>query len=362
MGTYYIDPSIVSAGWQGTGADPGNAFGKTVGVLQYALDTAGAAAGGDTFWILSSGEIDMNNSQLTWGTYTQPTDENPLTLIGYTTSINDGGRFSINMGTAAFTDGTVDGIKIINANIRGTNSTQMVAVDRDCLFANCQFDGEDSANGWISGGLRTSCIACYFHSLSTTASSGIRLGLGSRLAYCHVDNTSSTSRTNSVATADAGLFNIIRLPAVGIGALTTGQDGAYFEGNRIYGTGTASQSGLGTAANETIVMVNNYIENTANAIVVDDTNGSVQFAAGNRWYNCTTGISGTIEGESFDNSALTASGFVNASGGDFNLSGELLQQDSGWPTSYIGLTSHNTHAGIGGQLPYVPYYPRLRQF
>jgi hypothetical protein len=363
MATYYIDPSIVSAGGQGIGTS-GDPFGKTVGALQYALDevgnsTVGAATGGDRFWILSSGEIDMNNATLSFATYTQPTDENPLHLIGYTSTTGDAGQFSINLGTAAFLDGTVDGLHVINAVLRGTNSTQMVDADRDCLFINCEFDGEDSANGWISGGLRTMCIRCYFHSLSTTASAGVRLGLGGHMQYCHVDDTSATSRTDYTVGVISASYNIVRPPAVGIAAMHAIGDGAWFEGNRIYGTGTASQIGMDVGFQECNGWVNNYVENCPTAY--DMGSGHMALLAGNRWYNCTTGISGTVEGTSFDNSVLTASGYVNASGADFNLSGELLQQDAGWPTSYIGLTSHNTHAGIGSQLPYVPYYPRLKQ-
>jgi hypothetical protein len=112
---------------------------------------------------------------------------------------------------------------------------------------------------------------------------------------------------------------------------------------------------------ETSVLINNYVENCDTAFRVSDASGSIEWFAGNRWYNCTTGLSGTIEGFSTDNSALSASGFVNASGGDFNLAGELLKQNLGQPSQYLGLSNHNINAGIGGNLPYVPYYPRLRQ-
>jgi hypothetical protein len=370
---YYIDPSIVSAGGQGIGTS-GDPFGKTVGVIQYALDevgnsTVGPAANGDTFHIKSTGKVDMNNLNIDWTSYGTPTEQiKHVCFAGYTTTAWDGGRGTIDCGTASFNSSadSIDEIWCYNINFEGTNTSgAILEIDRQPCLISCQFDGKDTAVQWFNIGGRGMVIDCWCHSLAgDSAYRAAYAGFGTDIYFSHFDASDSVNANvgTMVVNAASAVGNIVQIPnnASAEGS-ACGYQGACYIGNRYYGQGT----GIGILLNyDTTTAINNYIENCATAIDLN-TKDMPPTVLNNRWYNCTTGLADTslYRGPTLSNSnfALTSSGFVDAANGNFNLTGELLAANLGFPVQYRGLSNHLTHASIGGSLPYnAPYIPKLR--
>lgn len=312
---YYVD---FANGVDG-GANNGTTEALAWKTLQYALDTATAAAGGTrinveyddatyTQTLTATIDVDTNTG----------TSDNPIIVQGYSVTVGDGARAVIDANSAAvscfdgadvadfiifkdleckgatgtaFTTASSDNCLLENIKITtaGTVGITIAASDSNNKIINCEITGTTTFGFDISSAI--DILFCYIHDTTTT---GMDFGtIGSHIIGCIIDTTAH---------------------GIDIGG---GSDNTVLIGNTIYnavGAGKDNVS-LTTAGDEKIILINNILNTAA-----DD---SLDLLAGsNIWFYANN----VIVTKNVDGAILFSSGestlnpqFEGAATGDFNI-------------------------------------------
>lgn len=333
----YVDPSIAANSGSGTIGDP-------YGDLQYALNSVTRdATNGDRFNV-KAGTDEVLTASLSFATYGTPSSGAPCVFQGYTSAQGDGGIGGIS-GAATYSiinTTTLDYIIFIDMHLHNSGAAVVARVDDFCQFINCEVD--NSTGNGIQGDIGLTVIGCYIHNIGTY---GINNSATGSLIYANYLENGANSFAIGINTSNAVyvIGNIIDIGSGGSeGIRLTGGSGSAINNsiwaNGSTGAGIVCVNGIGQH-----VVLNNVIEGFSGAAaegILTQTSASMALYGHNKVYNCTTNfsISGVIFVDLGNNDSLSASPFVNASGGDFTLTATAAALYS-WPETFTQLALAN---------------------
>jgi hypothetical protein len=130
MTDYYVDGAVGDNGNLGTSEGAGNAW----ATIDYALSQA---VGGDTIYVKASAS---------YPGFTSPafgTNASPIRVIGYSSTINDGGQVTVDGGGGAlgfFNSASNAYIMIYNIRVTGVSSNPGFSASSNIYYQNCQAD------------------------------------------------------------------------------------------------------------------------------------------------------------------------------------------------------------------------------
>lgn len=349
---YYVDPAINANSGTGTLGDP-------FGDLQYALNNiTRSTTVGDQINI-KAGTAEVMSSAITLATYGTPTTS--LIFAGYNSAANDGGIGEItfagnNTNVFAATYNQVH-FKCMKIGSFGTGSLNMSGTNCSVLLSEIH---TFSGNATIAGNL----ISSHIHTHTGGAFCVILQGA---VAFGNLIRSQATRCLYGNAAGCQAVANVIVQSAVGnsgIEMFSTGS-GYLVLHNSIINTAAGTGAGIvlnsTTHANQTTV-ANNIIQGWSGAggaaIKFTSATRPVAMIRNNRWFNCTSGISGSDYLMETDNSSLASSPFTDVSNLDFRVSSAV--SGIGWPSALLSapLSTNFPDLGalqrsVGGGIPIV---------
>lgn len=336
---YYVDPSLNANSGTGT---LGNPFGD----LQYALNNiTRSTTVGDQINI-KAGTAEVMSSAITLATYGTPTTS--LIFAGYTSAANDGGVGEITFGgtnanvfAATYNQVHLKSMKVGNF---GTGNLNMGGTNCSVLLSEIH---TFSGNATITGNL----VASHIHTHTGAAFCVI---LNNTVAYGNLirsqaprglyGNGSGVQAIGNVIVNSAAGTNGIEVFSVGSGNVVLNNSII----NTTAGTGAGIVLTSTTHANQTTV-ANNIIQGWSGAggaaIKFTSSTRPVAMIRNNRWFNCTSGISGSDYLMEMDNSSLAASPFTDVANLDFRVSSAV--GGIGWPSALLSAPLSTNFPDLG---------------
>jgi len=287
---HYVDPSIAGNSGTGTSIDP-------YGDLQYAFDTATKdATDGDVFHILA-GTAEVLAAPLDLTTFGQSTSTAPLALVGYTTTIWDGGQAEIDCNGAEMFNtahNTQDGLGLYFLEVHNGGSTDLIRGDRQCICYGCKVHNCTGSGIYFPGTAGGGVFLCELYDI--TGNYGIYLGEGQVAhnwigAGAGVSPASAAIYINGVCTVH---HNIIHVSPANNGIHKPGgAAGVGIFNNSILGDAVNNGSGIHiTGDGNADAVFNNLIEgfsgSSGNGIYFANLDSNKMMTGHNSVFNCTT--------------------------------------------------------------------------
>lgn len=327
---YYVRP-VNGDDSSGDGLSHATAWKTTAHALStISIDTTD----GDRINICDEGTETLSN-YLPFTTYGQHSSKNAgLILEGYTSTIGDGGIFSINCGGYGVTGNlsAYDYISFINGKV--TNwafSVWCFQLDDVNTFINMEIDGTRSGNNSykvISCGSYCEMRDCKIHNLYSTSGISVSFGSGSHVVNNYIEAPANPSlRLYNAAYCTGNVIINSRYGAVSeIIELRNGYTTSIANNTLVHtGGGTGQAIGLyhtGVGYSTIIRIYNNYIEGYsgvgAKGIYLTTDTGN-NYVSNNYFYNCTTAeeFEGEVVYEGKGPTILSSPGLVKVSFDDY---------------------------------------------
>lgn len=370
MGDYYVDGTIRSLSGTGSGtlADP---WGRSDGTYQYAIDQIAAGPGqgsaGDSITNIAGSVNNSASGGIDLTVYGTPTNAKPLHLSGGDQRTEYDLEFMtfIALGNAAPAV-IVSNFDFINQNSSSYTTDATLNFGNYAAVYNCTMVGNSSSTGKaLATASQCAVHGCKFTNLNALAIGGgpvIDLGNYTRAKGNYFGFDKGFGQYGIYI---RGMFsnNVVKVEnRISGTAVTSCLDGSQVFNNSFYGDG--SITGLYAAGSaQYFAWVNNYVENF-NLGYKTNSGADAYLVAGNRGFNNTTPTSFVGDQWFVENNdyALTQSGVVSPSSGDFTPNVELINQgwhtiaQSQYPAPTIGAIAPTAGSGPSGGL----YIPRIR--
>lgn len=332
----YVDPAINANSGTGTIGDP-------YGDLQYALNTVTRDATNGNQFNIKAGTDEVLTAALSLATYGTPTYTARLIFRGYTSAANDGGIGGIS-GAGSFSifnSSTLDSIHFIDLHMHNCGANIIIRVDANCLIQNCEIDNCTGTSA-IQVGNTCQIIRNKIHNCSQF---GANVG-ANNIVVSNFFKNGANDFSRAIHAGNTGIViegNIISIDGSSVGIYMDGFN-QWIKNNTIYsnaGTGTGilmnSGRGINSVINNVIVGFSGGGGTAIN--LVSGTNFLIY--GNNKFYNNTTNetLSGNIDNDLGNNSALASSPFTNAAGDDFSVDTQL--KAGAYPSSFRGASTNN---------------------
>ncbi|MGD9632180.1 MAG: right-handed parallel beta-helix repeat-containing protein [Pirellulales bacterium] len=325
--TYYVDVTT------GSDSDDGLSEGNAWQTLSKAASTLAA---GDTVYVKASASYTLT-STVTWAV--QGTIDAQVNIIGYTSTITDGGQATVTSSTnsvALFTGNNADYYTFKNFNFthtagtRGNGVTNTTSQSNPVTFINCTWDGCLSAFLPGSSNIMTAIICQGCEIKNCTATDGaVKLQGGTDIefidSYIHANNGGSTCAGIWGDNAMTARVRRSRIVKNGYGIRDTHTGGqavsirvhnSTIANNTVDGIEIAAKTGSNTLELRCNVIANNGAE----GLDVNETSIFVPVNSYNAWGNNSSGnYSGIAAG--MNEVTLGGDPFANAASDDFELNG-----------------------------------------
>ena len=336
----YVNPAI--AGDSGTGT-----IGDPYGDVQYALNTMTRdSTNGDRINI-KTGTDEILGAALDLSTYGTPASTAQLIFQGYTTAAGDGGIGGISGAAtyAIFADSGIDYVSLIDLHLHNCGANYVVYIDNNSSIVNCEID-TCTAGAGVRVSNNSQVVNCYIHNIG-----GYGIYCGGGIIVGNYLENGANKFSNAIYYVSSNMYiswNIFNLDSSSNGiSVLPYKNPITIENNTIYSSsGTGTGLVLGSNADGTVLIRNNYIEGFSGAggKGFDITAGLQAYLYSNRAYNNTTNFDTANALVDSDNSATAASALTNPGAGDFSVGTDL--KAGAYPTSFKG-SSTNQYMDIG---------------
>lgn len=339
---YYVSPA------SGNDTTGNGTIGTPWATVQKALNTITRnATDGDQINVQAGG-TDTLGAALTLATYGTPTAAAPLIIRGYTSAADDGGVGVISGGGSygIINNGTgIDYLHLWDLRLTNCGGNYVVGYLKNySSIVNCEVDGSTSSHGILVNGT-VLVERCYVHDV---AGHGIYVASGALVRHCYITSYGATSAHYALSLEAPNArahFNIVRATDVDVNGIYGNGAGCECFGNIIRAAANGTGKGINVTAQTNVVIANNIIEGFSGSGGVGLAFNSAAVCAlyhSNAFYNNATNVSGTpkIVGVTGNNDTLSASPFVDAANGDFDINGtQAGVTEDAWPSSFLGATS-----------------------
>jgi hypothetical protein len=339
MAHYFVDPQN---GIDDTNPGRGDSDGDPWKSTQFALNNITAGTSGDQINLQDTAQ-DQIASALDLSTYGTPGMSAPLTIRGYTTTINDGGLGIIDgSGTTGITNATTwSWVTFADLNIRNSGSNKLMQLGGITHLVRCLF--EDSTGDGVDMDHDSIAYQCTFKNIG----GGYKLRILSGMAlYNYFKSTNSRNPTTLLQMwgqrPSMAAHNIINAAGssngIVAGASTSVVNNSIYQSNANNGSAIIQQGSLSFATS----ILNNIIEGWSIGFDNASTNGLTIYG-NNRWYNVTTpeSLDGPTALDLGNNTSLSASPFADPGGDDFSV--DETVRALGFPSEFFQDGSSTDH-------------------
>jgi len=273
----------------------------------------------------------------------------PIIFRGYTSAADDGGRATITVGGnyRLFAATNYDFQWLVDLTIDGHTGALVdtVYLQNSAVVLRCKVTGA----GQYKLRVNNNCVVagCYISGSEFSATT----------SYCLYVNSASILYGNWINFAghNVGIFagtnvSVIGNVVVNAAAGESGRGITFGASSMVIGNTVYSNAGTGEGiandtSSENAIVVNNLVvgfSGTGGDGIVNG-NGLGNIALHNALYNNATNLTAGDIGLSEGNDVLSGNPFVDAAGGDYDISGAVagLTEDA-WPQSWPGLTTATT--------------------
>lgn len=356
--TYYVDTVNGSDSNAGTSPGSGNAW----LTLKYAIETGITrdATNGDRIMIyapvgtpdaITSAAIDLQQ-YATDATATAPLiiQGSDSAQTGYDTA------YLTCTGLMFISDAVFDHLTLHGLHVTGGNSTGLMELDRSSTIIGCTFVQTSTGFNTKIDGALSKVLFCEFSGAGTNTVILDMIGNAGLVLGCYLHETTNAV-DKGLQAGDVVMFTVVHVASTdaNCGMIAGSSSSTMWAFNSLINDSAGVTGGI-NASGVTQVIVNNYIQGQSGTggYAIRSTGSNAHITVGNRWYNCTTGLSLTDSGIDTDNSATSASGVTNAGSGDYSPTSEL--KALAWPEYIAGVLSNlsigaiQQAAGSGGGL------------
>lgn len=356
---YYVDPV------SGSNGNAGTSDGAAWSTLEFAIaNITRDATNGDQINCKSNGTHSLAATLNLQSYATDATESAPLVIAGYTATADDGGVADIDCTGFPFIDDSVfDYLQLRNLDVVGGDASKIFESDRNTVLLNCYFEQTGGGNNAKFDGVGSEAWGCHFKGAGASTKYLFEgIGTNGSVYHCLFEELAVESRGILGIRRMIGCVVLLNSTATSAGVVSPGSVLAM--NNIIFNAAASTQSGLNPASGSTLV--DNYIEGYSGTGGKAISCGAVTVLAGNRWFDCETGINVTNDyGQHIDNQAVAGSGLTDAANGDISLT-QYLRDGKGFPQTWrnfdggfarnvnVGAVQNVYSAGGGGGGLLVP--------
>jgi hypothetical protein len=342
----YCDPAIAGNSGSGTIGDP-------YGDVQHALDTK--VHGGTGMRLnIKAGTAEILAAAINLTAYVANNGAvsatEPLLLRGYTAAAGDGGIGEISgvaNSVAVWGQTDADNVSFRQLKMTAANAGDAIDIDNFILIMQCEIINGSGTGVDIDDGLIYRCkISAAGRIIDGSANANVEC--------CHLVQTGGNIVGSVAGSFEGCIVDVRNATSVAATVLDTPSSGATrIVNNTIIGPSSAGSVNLRAIYVNvpSVIVRNNYIQgfDSSTGEAIDVPSASVHsIIEGNRYFDCTAGITDAgINTITDNNSATSASGVTNLAGGDITPTAELI--NAGSPTAFY-LLSGNANAPTVGAI------------